>query len=39
MVDALLEEAVKVAAAKAAAEAAGEDFQQTRDLTAVPHPI
>jgi (E)-4-hydroxy-3-methylbut-2-enyl-diphosphate synthase len=35
MVDALLEEAVKVATAKAA----GEDFERIRDLTEVPEPI
>jgi (E)-4-hydroxy-3-methylbut-2-enyl-diphosphate synthase len=35
MVDALLEEAVKVATAKAA----GEDFEGIRDLTGVPEPI
>jgi (E)-4-hydroxy-3-methylbut-2-enyl-diphosphate synthase len=35
MVDALLEEAVKVATAKAA----GEDFEGIRDLTEVPEPI
>jgi hypothetical protein len=35
MVDVLIEEAVKVATAKAA----GEDFEEIRDLTEVPEPI